>query len=256
MNARHVQLVLLLVGGAGVAFWYFQRAAAESDTHATTTPTFKASASPVAALARLPETPLPSPNPVDAAAAAPTSPATTASTRTQVPVFDGDSLDPKFIAAFNLSPEDVSKLQEATQKAKERMQDLAAHAAQLQMTKGGDMIVDIPSLAGKGGEVYEQLLGDFKTVLGADKFSDFNAVAGNSFDHAFDSFGAEQSHYQIVRQTDRTGNMSVQVKKTYTLPDGSGTAETTVDAAEVDRKYPLLAKIIPADTVPRGSGPR
>jgi hypothetical protein len=169
----------------------------------------------------------------------------------QLPVFGADGLAPQFIEIFGLSPSETATLNEGIRHARSAI--LAAARAAATVSVGADkgsVTVNVPSVPGKGGQVYDDLLAQFRNVLGPDRFEQFDAIAGTSFESALDSFGAEASRYELTMRLDQHGRSVFDIKRSFTMPNSSGWTSSTVYPEDLANAFPVLSGLVPPEVRP------
>ena len=165
-----------------------------------------------------------------------------------LPLFGGDGLDPTFVALFDLSPSEAASLELATRRAKDQLLDLARQVAKVDVDRShGKVTVDVPSMPGKGGQIYDQLLAVFGTALGPEKFQQFNALEGDVFDRSFDSFGVAKKKYEVTVRVDQRGQTWFDVRTSSSEPNSSITSNGSVSPQDLTKAFPPLDGIVPAD---------
>ena len=115
-----------------------------------------------------------------------------------IPVFGQNRVNPHFAQFFELTPDETNRLSAAVAQAAQRMEDLAdLHAVGNLDAAAGKLTVNVTAFPAEGGIVYNELLGQFQTVLGPERFAYFNIFFGDTFDQSFDGFGLNQVRYEV-----------------------------------------------------------
>jgi hypothetical protein len=163
-------------------------------------------------------------------------------------VFVGDSLNPDFIRAYDLSPAEVAALESALRGAKTELTAMAIQGATVQIdTAATKLTATISPTPVKGGEVYDALLTTFRSVLGPDKFNLFNKLSGESFDRGLDAYGAARLSYEVTKRNDPSGGLLYVIKRSSVLPNSNGNSMSMVPPDGVEKFDPVLAKLIPPE---------
>jgi len=165
-----------------------------------------------------------------------------------LPLFGEDGLDSTFVALFDLTPSEAASLELATHRAKDQLLELARHVARVDVDRShGKVTVDVPSVPGKGGQIYDQLLAAFGSVLGPEKFQQFNTLEGDAFDRSFGSFGVAMKKYEVTVRVDQRGQTWFDVRASSSEPNSSSTSNSAVSRQDLAKYFPLLVGIVPPD---------
>ncbi|MFT3831542.1 MAG: hypothetical protein QM691_17740 [Opitutaceae bacterium] len=172
--------------------------------------------------------------------------------------FATGKLDPEFVAAFGLSVAEADRLQGAIAQSLERLSDRMAAGAKVVVAPDQDSArVEVPRLADAGSPIYDELVGVFRTTLGAERMSHFNALMGERFDAELGRYGAEDLVYVIQRVVDYQGRVKIVIEE-ETLSLSTGQSErhrrfeylgSTTPANSAG--FPLLRKVVPAEIYER-----
>jgi len=136
-----------------------------------------------------------------------------------VPVFDERGINSTFARLFDLSSSEQKTLEDAIKDARRRSIEMRTRAAKISETSKGDvLVVEIPTQPEIGGQIYDTLLSSFQSVLGTDRFRFFNFYAGEPFERALDSYGAQRNKFEITRVITPNGTLYFSYKKYYGGP--------------------------------------
>ena len=161
-------------------------------------------------------------------------------------------LSQQFIDFFGLTPAQAGELSDLVKKAKDEMLDAEKAQAQVSQTDTGGIVIKIPPIT-VGPDIYDEVMGGFKTVLGDERYNDmmlYNQKTNNTitsqFDDMFDAFGAQVRTITIDKNDDGSyrvrasiGGQRMGVMSGYAIP------HATLD--ELKKYRPELADFIPTE---------
>ena len=164
--------------------------------------------------------------------------------------FENDRLHPAFARIFGLSPAKSDQLNAAVKSARQRLDEIALKAAVPETNSDrGPVVINIPGSPVEGGAVYNDLLNTFKDVLGPELSPQFNLLAGESFERAFDRFGLNSVKYEISVQPIVSSKIgpTYLIKRYYSDADGHsrGSSTSTMSADSAIRSFPVIARFLP-----------
>jgi hypothetical protein len=177
-----------------------------------------------------------------------------------VDVFQLDHLNPSFVDAYGLNPDEIRSLEGAVKAAKDRLAAIAIASAQ-QVSAPGDakLVITVAPNPAEGGPVYDKLLGAFSQVMGPERMDAFNQLSAGSFDGSSlddSQFGLAATKYEMS-PTDQTlaGDKTLySIVVTRAYPSGNSTSSSTLTLDQIPTFYPVLAHFIPANNS-AGQGP-
>jgi RNA polymerase sigma factor (sigma-70 family) len=125
--------------------------------------------------------------------------------------FEG-KLSPKFAELFALSPSEATGMQQAWDKARERMSGLALASATARTTADGKIVIDVKPFDG-GGLVYDEMMDSFASLLGKDRNAAFVQLVSDQLGNQLNEFGAEQRTITVTPTGEKDG------QRTYEMID-------------------------------------
>ncbi|MFT3867924.1 MAG: hypothetical protein QM715_05440 [Nibricoccus sp.] len=165
-----------------------------------------------------------------------------------IPVFGDRGINPTFIQLFGLSNSEQKILEEAIEGARRHSIEMRTRAAKItEASKGDVLVVEIPTQPEIGGQIYDTLLGSFRSVLGTDRFRYFNFFAGEPFERALDSYGALRNKFEITRMISSNGTVYFSYKKYHGGPGAelNNWHGGTLDPDGFAQFFPEIAPLIP-----------
>ena len=164
--------------------------------------------------------------------------------------FQGSKLDPQFVSLYGLTSPETARLNVAGLHAKQILDELCRQHARLDPSSSPEkLVVTIPAFPKEGGKIYNDLLAEISTVLGADRYAFFDQTSGGALDTAYDGFGLTKHRYEVVLLKESDGHTSYKItgSSVYDAIDyraGVGTSSdgfwTTGDATSLKKDRPLL----------------
>lgn len=160
-----------------------------------------------------------------------------------------DRVGPQLIGFFDLTPAETATLNAAVARAAQRIAELSdLHAScKVDETKGR-LVVDVPAFPDEGGRVYDELLGQFRSVLGPERFAYFGTLFGDSFDQSFDSFGTHRVRYEVELKPMATsaGQPVHRIEGSFVAGDGSsGRSISQLRLDQIAIVHPVLKRFLP-----------
>lgn len=164
-----------------------------------------------------------------------------------------DRISPTFLLMFDLTKDEVDRLESAASNASERYQEMQSRVAAGEMNADGSkLIVNVPPTPEAGGILYDDLLATFADVLGPDRFELFNVLSRQSFDQRYDRFGLNTVTYELDLTPigGYTGQRDIyKLVHSYVAPDGQtkghGTSQSNLKG--LLQSHPLLTRFIPPE---------
>jgi len=136
-----------------------------------------------------------------------------------------DKVGPQLVGFFDLTPAETATLNAAVARAAQRMAELShLHASGKVDETTGKLIVDVAAFPEEGGRVYDELLGQFRSVLGPERFAYFGTFFGDNFDRSYDSFGLHRVRYEVelTPVTTLNGQPVHRIERSFVAGDGTG----------------------------------
>jgi hypothetical protein len=167
-----------------------------------------------------------------------------------VVIFNSDSLHPLFARMFGLSPAETDQLSTAIKSAKRNLDDIAMKAATAKTAPDGStVVVTVEGSSVEGGAVYAKLLNTFTNVLGPERYAQFSALAGETFERGFDRFGLNTVKYEITvepAESNHPGPIYL-IKSSHVDAEGNGSASgvSIFPAADAAKMFPVIARFLP-----------
>lgn len=154
---------------------------------------------------------------------------------------------------LGLTPGEVEQLSSAYLQTKKNFDDLAIRSAAGKISADGKiLVITVPSLTGESAPLYSNLLDTVKQVLGPDRYSLFNELAGDGFDRTFDRFGLNPVTYELTLEPEKIegGFARYPLKTSYidVSREGSrGWGTGTVTRADLQENNPVIAHFFTPD---------
>lgn len=160
-----------------------------------------------------------------------------------------DRVGQQLIGFFDLTPAETATLNVAVARAAQRIAELAdLHASGKVDATTGKLIVEVAAFPDEGGHVYDELLGQFRSVLGPERFAYFDTLFGDSFDQSFDSFGTHRVRYEVEMKpmAASTGQPVHRIEGSYVAEDGSsGRSISQLRLDQIAIVHPVLKRFLP-----------
>ncbi len=173
------------------------------------------------------------------------------------PVFKGENqISPEIVSLYGLTPGETAQLEQATQRARQRLDELNRQHAQLDPASNAEkLVVTIPAFPKEGGEIYNELLSSFSTTLGPERYAVFNEVSGDQLENAFENFGTARTRFEVSAQITGEGKKIYNIARSYVFDaidyragatgfiggSASGTSYSTLDSAGVTKFFSVLS---------------
>jgi len=123
----------------------------------------------------------------------------------RVPFFTySGKLTPKFAELFMLSPAEVDSMQQAWDKARDRIDGLALANASAQTTPDGKVVIEVKPFDG-GGPVYDEMMDTFTSLLGKERIEAFLQLVGGQVGEELSQFGAELRTVTLTPAGEKNG---------------------------------------------------
>jgi hypothetical protein len=155
-----------------------------------------------------------------------------------------------FAELFNLTPAERETLQQAMDRARQRLDEAALINAKVSRGDGGSVIIEVPPLTA-GADVYDAVMDAFAQTLGPERntaFSEFGAPW--QVEHALNSFGVEQRKITIVPLSppDERGNrFTIREERKFESGGSAVSTSERVDRAAIIESLGNIGKLIPPD---------
>ncbi len=160
-----------------------------------------------------------------------------------------DRVGPQLIGFFDLTPAETATLNAAVARAAQRIAELAdLHASGKVDATTGKLIVEVAAFPDEGGHVYDELLGQFRSVLGPERFAYFGTLFGDSFDQNFEGFGTHRVRYEVEMKpmATSTGQPVHRIEGYYVAGDGSsGRSISQLRLDQIAIVHPVLKRFLP-----------
>jgi len=155
------------------------------------------------------------------------------------------SLSQQFIDFFELTPAQAGELSDLVKKAKDEMWNAEKAQVQVTPTDTGGIVIKIPPVAA-GPDIYDKVMGGFRTVLGDERYNDmmlYDQITNtrtNQFEDMFDAFGAQVRTITIEKNDDGT----------YKITSSDGTTRYSIPHLTLDefkQHNPELVDFLPTE---------
>ncbi len=161
-----------------------------------------------------------------------------------------DQVGPQVIGFFDLTPAETATLNAAVVRAAQRMAELAdQHASGRVDEATGKLIVDVPAYPEDGGHVFDELLGQFRAVLGPERFAYFDSLFGDNLERNYDGFGIHRVRYEVELKPMATfkGQPVHRIERSFVTGDGTGTGRSIsqLPLNHVEKFHPILKRFLP-----------
>jgi RNA polymerase sigma factor (sigma-70 family) len=113
-------------------------------------------------------------------------------------------LTPKFAELFLLSPDEVDSMQQAWDKARDRIGGLALAHASAQTMPDGKIVIEVKPFDG-GGPIYDEMMDTFGSLLGKERNEAFLQLVGGQVGDELNQFGAEQRTITLTPVGEKNG---------------------------------------------------
>ena len=179
-----------------------------------------------------------------------------------VEIFSPEGISPRFAALYGLTPTEQTQLSFAFRQAKQHMEELSSQRAQPDpATNGEKLIVNVPAFPTEGGQIYNDLLANFTSVLGADRYALFNETAGNLLENSLDGIGLATNRYEVTLGKTAAGDQPIyEIKRSFTYPNDNGASSgwsgSTLRSSDVLKFFPMLKSYPMPSTPASGSAPQ
>jgi len=160
-----------------------------------------------------------------------------------------DRVGPQLIGFFDLTPAETATLNAAVARAAQRIAELSdLHASGKVDATTGKLIVEVAAFPDEGGHVYDELLGQFRSVLGPERFTYFDTIFGDGFDQNYDGFGTHRVRYEVELKTMATskGQPVHRIEGSFVAGDGSSGRNTSqLRLDQIAIFHPVLKRFLP-----------
>lgn len=160
------------------------------------------------------------------------------SARVQITTPQG-KLTPHFIELFALTPPEAETMQQALDKARARLSDLAVANATARTTADGKLVIDVKPFDG-GGAVYDETMDAVSGILGPDRSAAFLGLVGSQLGDALDQFGAEQRTVTLSRDVGKDGEPNYSVvdqRRSVSVPPNLAKSGTPPGQPNMNRNF-------------------
>lgn len=161
-----------------------------------------------------------------------------------------NQVGPQVIGFFDLTPAETATLNAAVARAAQRMAELAdQHASGRVDEATRKLIVEVPAYPEDGGRVYDELLGQFRAVLGPERFTYFDPLFGDNLERNYDGFGIHRVRYEVELTPMATskGQPVHRIERSFVMGDGTGTGRSNsqLPLDHVAKYHPILKRFLP-----------
>lgn len=122
----------------------------------------------------------------------------------------GGKLHPKFVELFDLSREETEAMQQALDRARQRLAGLALAQATARTTPEGKIVIEVSPFDG-GGPIYDEMMDTFAARLGQERNEAFLQLIGGQVGEELNQFGAEQRTITLTPVGERNGRRAYDV---------------------------------------------
>jgi hypothetical protein len=166
--------------------------------------------------------------------------------------FAKDGFLPALLKIVGLTPDETARLENAAFAAKRKIIEARMSRAKPSMSDDGKtLIVEVPPIdATTSRAIYENLLDTVKSTLGAERYSVFTELTGESFELGFDQFGLNSLRYELAleaRSVSAEGTAYYEYKRHFLDPSGAskGWGGSILSVAQLEKEDPILGHFIP-----------
>lgn len=167
--------------------------------------------------------------------------------------FRPNGVDPQFAALYDLTPLEAQKVNVAYQMAKQRLDELSNKHAQLSPSSSPEkLVITVLPFPEEGGQIYSNLIANFETLLGPERYAMFNEISEDDLERSLDGCGLGITLYEVTLGEIQNGNQIYEIKKKFDFPPtadfpsgysntahGKLTADWSVEVFPVLRSYTL-----------------
>lgn len=157
--------------------------------------------------------------------------------------YDG-RLTKDFVDLFDLSPNDRIVLDDAMQTARRELALSTIRRATVTRIAPGHYTIRVPAFIEEGGLIYNRVSDTLKNTLGHEKNLLFSELMGESFEHSFNRFGAEERTLTFSRTIAPDGTRSFLLDDRHVFGVGSSTSQSRARSIEEMKKFPGLAELM------------
>lgn len=163
-------------------------------------------------------------------------------------------LAPAVASLFKLTPEEKTALESSLATAREKIDTLtAANVAAVERPVETRVVIRINPFAVEGGKVHDEVVADFTTTLGEERYTALVTLTGSSFERQVGSgFGAAGRTITIDRRSGGPLNVvRYSVNDQVQSVPGSApqlfTAISSFDRAGLEQSFPALVRLLPPE---------
>jgi hypothetical protein len=178
-----------------------------------------------------------------------------------VQIFTPEGISPQFALLYGLTQAEQTQLSLAFKQAKQRLEELSSQRAQVDPTTTAEkLIVSVPAFPTEGGRIYNDLLANFASVMGADRYPVFNETSGNLLENSLEGIGLATNRYEVtLGETTLNDQPTYDIKRSFLYPSesgsSSGTSNSRLGLSDVLKFFPLL-KSYPLPSAPSSGSSR
>jgi len=158
------------------------------------------------------------------------------------PLLDREGkLTKAFSELFELTPEEMSRVQQSFDRARYELAAQAEQRAQVRVLSDGKVVIAVPPFPSEGGKVYDELNQSLGGVLGDERNSYFAALLDDQMELTFGFFGAGDHTYTVGNAVDGRDGYSLEDKVVQRTQEGGTTGFTNNTRFE---SYDALASYV------------
>lgn len=139
-------------------------------------------------------------------------------------VNNNGTLTKAFGELFALTPTEQTTLQQAVERARDRLTELERANAIVTHDAKGNVTIAVSSFAGEGGRVYDDLMKTFADTLGRERNAAFQALGAAQVERALGHFGAGERTLVFSFDPAAVENQPYAIVEQHKLPFESGSA--------------------------------
>ena len=150
---------------------------------------------------------------------------------------------------FELSDDERVTLESSLQRSLESLNALAAINVDVQRQDEASCELSFPIFLEAGDGVREQLVADFSTVLGPERFQAFMTLTRNEIDRFFQEFGAQERNVTIIRMDGEDGSPPTYIVEDTNFRQGSRQTSSSehIGRETLLEQIPTLKGSLPPD---------
>lgn len=157
-------------------------------------------------------------------------------------------LDNRFAEVFALTAAERERVQQAAEQAYRNIEEVRATRATVSVAPDNSRArVDLPAVPEAGGRIHDELLREFKEVLGPERFAYFDDLAGDNFEAAFKAFGANGETSDLEKYLNEDGRIWVRFQHTveHEASGVTGGGAGRFSLGHLSQLSPALARALP-----------